>query len=137
MPLDSARVAETRSWLVKAASDLRAASHEFTATPPLLDDIAFHAQQTVEKALKSFLTWHDRPFRKTHDLVELGQACVEIDPSLEALLRGAAPLTEYAWKFRYPGDPEEPGSDEASAAFALAREVYEAVLSRLPASVRP
>jgi HEPN domain-containing protein len=76
MSLEAARVAETKSWLVKAASDLRAASHEFTATPPLLDDIAFHAQQAAEKTLKSFLAWHDRPFRKTHDLVELGQACV-------------------------------------------------------------
>ena len=90
----------------------------------------------MEKALKSFLAWHDRPFRRTHDLIELGQACVEIEPSLEVLLRRAAPLTEYAWKFRYPGEPEEPSHDEASAAFALAREVYEAISSRLPPAVR-
>jgi HEPN domain-containing protein len=127
MSLEAARIAEARSWLVKAAS----------VTPPLLDDIAFHTQQAVEKTLKGFLAWHDRPFRKTHDLVELGQACVDVDASLEPLLRGAAPLTEYAWRFRYPGELEEPSPEEASAAFALAREVHEAILSRMPSSVRP
>jgi HEPN domain-containing protein len=137
MSPDAARIAEARSWLVKAASDLRAAIHEFTATPPLLDDIAFHTQQAVEKTLKGFLAWHDRPFRKTHDLVELGQACVDIDASLEPLLRRAAPLTEYAWRFRYPGEPEEPSPDEASGALVLAREVHETILSRMPSSVRP
>jgi len=49
MSPDAARIAEARSWLVKAASDLRTAIHEFTATPPLLNDIAFHTQQAVEK----------------------------------------------------------------------------------------
>ena len=66
MPLDPERIAETRAWLVKAAEDLRAADFERTAQPPLSSDIVFHAQQTAEKAMKSFLTWHDRPFRKTH-----------------------------------------------------------------------
>ena len=31
---------------------------------PLLGDATFHCQQAVEKALKAFLIWHDRPFRK-------------------------------------------------------------------------
>lgn len=80
--------------------------------PRLLDDIVFHAQ-AAEKTLKGFLVWHDRPSRKTHDLVELGHACTELDGALEGLLRRVAPLTEYAWRFRYPGDPEEPAADEA------------------------
>lgn len=136
MPPD-ARIVETRAWLAKAASDLRAAAHEFSAEPPILDDIVFHAQQAAEKALKGFLSWHDRPFRRTHDLVELGQACADSDPTLETLLRQAAPLTEYAWRFRYPGDPEQPDEEEARAALSVAGQVYEAILSRLPAEVRP
>lgn len=95
MPPD-ARAVETRSWLAKAFSDLRAAAHEFTAQPPILDDIVFHAQQAAEKALTGFLSWHDRPFRRTHDLVELGQACADLDPTLEPLLRRAAPPTVIA-----------------------------------------
>jgi HEPN domain-containing protein len=137
MQPDPARVAETREWFAKAALDLRAAEFEFTAVPPLTADIAFHAQQLAEKALKGFLTWHDQPFRKTHNLVEIGQQCVAIDATLEDLARRAARLTEYAWKFRYPGEPVEPPPEEAQEALALAHEVYEAVLSRLPPEVRP
>jgi uncharacterized protein YdhG (YjbR/CyaY superfamily) len=82
MQPDPARVAETREWFAKAALDLRAAEFEFTAVPPLTADIAFYAQQLAEKALKGFLTWHDQPFRKTHNLVEIGQQCVAIDATL-------------------------------------------------------
>jgi hypothetical protein len=79
MPPDPLLVIETRAWFTKAANDIRAAEHEFTAVP----------------------------------------------------------LTEYAWKFRYPGEPEEPPVAEAEDALALARELNEAILSRLPAEVRP
>lgn len=73
MPLDPERIAETRGWLVKAAEDLRAADFERRAQPPLSGDIAFHAQQAAEKVMKGFLTWHDHRFRKTHNLVEIGE----------------------------------------------------------------
>lgn len=132
MPRDLALVAETRAWLEKAAEDLAAAALDLAANPPLCGDAAFHAQQAVEKALKAFLTWHGREFRKTHSLVELGQQGVVLDRNLEPLLRQAAPLTEYAWKFRYPGDPERPSQREAEEALAIARWVYDAVLERLP-----
>jgi HEPN domain-containing protein len=72
MPLDPELVAETRAWFVKADQDLRAAAYEFTAEPPFLADIVFHAQQAVEKTFKGFLAWHSTPFRKTHILEELG-----------------------------------------------------------------
>ena len=86
------------------------------AEPPITDDIVFHAQQAAEKSLKAVLSWHRIPFRKTHNLVELGEACCRIDKGLEPLLRRVAPLTEYAWKFRYPGDPAEPSAEEARGA---------------------
>ena len=108
MPHDLALAAETRAWLEKAAEDLSAATLDLGANPPLRGDAAFHAQQAVEKALKPFLTWHGREYRKAHNLIELGQQAAELDHNLEPLLRQAAPLTEYAWKFRYPGDPERP-----------------------------
>lgn len=104
MPHDPAFVAETQSWLRKARTDLDAGAYEMTADPPFCADVAFHAQQAAEKAIKAFLTWHAQTFRKTHNLVELGQACAAIDSSLESLLRRCVGLTEYAWKFRYPGE---------------------------------
>ncbi|MGC9970448.1 MAG: HEPN domain-containing protein [Bryobacteraceae bacterium] len=137
MSPDPALIAEVRAWLSKAAKDLAAAQYESQADPPFADDIVFHSQQAVEKSLKAFLSWNLLPFRKTHNLVELGEACCQIDQSLEPLLRRAAPLTEYAWKFRYPGDPEEATSQEAADALATAHDVFEAVLSRLPSGTHP
>ena len=92
MPHDPALLAEVRAWLTKAAKDLAAAEYELRADPPFVEDIAFHSQQAAEKSLKAFLAWHQLPFRKTHNLVELGEACNQLDQSLEALLRRAAPL---------------------------------------------
>jgi HEPN domain-containing protein len=102
-----------------------------------LTDAAFHCQPAVEKVFKSFLMWHSVPFRKTHSLEKLGEQCLDVDSTLRELIDCAVPLTEYAWKFRYPGDPEEPSFDEAKEALQIAREVYEAVLGLLPADVRP
>lgn len=100
-------MADTKAWLAKADMDLRAAAHELTAVPPFTADAVFHAQQAAEKAMKGFLAWHDVPFRKTHGLAEIGHQCADIDPSVESLLMRAAGLTQYAWKFRYPGESEE------------------------------
>ena len=92
----------------------------------------------AEKSLKGFLVWHlvwhDVPFRKTHILVEIGQQCATVDPTLETLLPRAAGLMEYAWKFRYPGGPEQLSIPEAQE--TLDRGVYETILSRLPKDVR-
>ena len=81
MPHDAARLDETRSWLNKASKDLRAAAHDLQAAPPLLEDVDFHCQQAAEKVLKGFLVWHEKPFRKTHSLEEIGEQCLEIDVS--------------------------------------------------------
>jgi len=137
MPYDPLLIPETKSWFIKAANDLRAAAHEFSAEPPLLGDIVFHCQQAAEKAMQGFLTWHDCPLRKTHSLEEIGGQCLEIDQTLKPLVDRAVPLTDYAWKFCYPGEPEEPSLSESQDAFTLAREVYEAILNRLPEEVRP
>ena len=81
------------------------------------------------------MTWHQVPFRKTHNLEELGEQCLRIEPTLKAAVDRAVPLTEYAWKFRYPGEMDTPTDDEARQAVADARAVYEVVLRLLPAAV--
>ncbi len=137
MPHDPARVQDTRAWLTKALMDLRAADHLLQAHPPLRGSAVFHSQQAAEKALKAFLAWHDEPFRRTHNLEELGQQAAALDATLQPVVYRAGWLTEYAWKFRYPGEPEEPSPEEAGEARALAHEVYAAVLARLPEEARP
>ena len=88
-------------------------------------------------ALKAFLTWNSSPFRRTHSLEELGEQCLSLDATLQPLIDRAVPLTEYAWKFRYPGELQTPTELEAREALDLAQEVYEAILTRLPIAVRP
>jgi len=125
------KLAEVRGWLKKAANV------DLAADPPLLEDMLFHCQQAAEKALKAFLTAHDRAFRKTHDLDELATACEIIDPTLQVALAAARELTVFAWEFRYPGDAEVPSLEEAREFLAMAGEVYEAILARLPREVHP
>lgn len=137
MPHDPALVGETRAWFRKAAEDLRAAKVERAADPPVTGDMVFHAQQAAEKVLKGFLAWHGETFRKTHSLEELGEQCLRIDADLKAVIDPAVPLTEYAWKFRYPGEPAEPSTEEADDAVNTAHALFDAVLKKLPEEVRP
>jgi len=137
MPHDPGLLAETRSWFLEGSRDLEAGAFELTTPSPFTEHAVFHAQQVAEKALKGFLAWHSVPFRKTHSLEELGAQCEAVDGELKPVIDKAVPLTKYAWKFRYPGEPETPPREEAEAALALAREIYDAVLARLPERVRP
>ena len=136
MPLDPVRTADTKAWLVKAVRDLRV-EILLAAEPPDSEGALFHSQQAAEKALKGFLTWHDVPFRRVHELDVIGEQCVAVDHSLQDVASRADTLTKYAWRFRYPGVPYEPSLDEARAAFDLAREVMDAVLRRLPPETQP
>jgi hypothetical protein len=52
------------------------------------------------------------------------------------MLRRAERLSVYAWAFRCPGDAESPSVEEAKVAIATARDVVEAMLVRLPESIR-
>lgn len=103
----------------------------------MIEDALFHCQQAVEKAMKGFLTAHERIFRKTHDLDELGRTCTAIDPTISPLVAMARDLTVFAWEFRYPGATEVPSAEEAHRALTIARSVYSQLLSRLPTAARP
>jgi HEPN domain-containing protein len=136
MPHDPELVEEARGWLLKASDDLEVAERALTGGRPLPVHAAFNAQQAAEKAEKAFLTWHRHPFLKTHDLAILGQDCTAIDPSLGALAIAANPISRYAVESRYPGF-DQPTIAEAQEAITLAREIYDAVLVRLPKEVKP
>jgi HEPN domain-containing protein len=137
MPHDRVLLTDTKAWLAKASNDLRAAGVGLKAEPMLLEDALFHCQQAIEKSFKAFLTFHDRPFRKTHNLEEIGEACLEIDRDLLTVVNEAVPLSEYAWAFRYPGEPEIPDIGEAQDAFRVATQVYQSILQRVPLEAHP
>jgi HEPN domain-containing protein len=66
-----------------------------------IEALGFHAQQSVEKALKALAALNGLPLRRTHDLVALGQVLVEhglVLPVSEDQLRS---LNPFAVEFRY------------------------------------
>jgi HEPN domain-containing protein len=137
MSLEQQKVAECWAWLGCAWADLDSVSILLGADRPRLDTALFHRQQAAEKAWKVFLFGNDVPFRKTRNLRELGEACTRVNGSLASLAERAEDLTQFAWVFYYPGKMEKLPREEAESALALAQEVYAAVLSQLPAEVRP
>ncbi len=81
------RTLEVRGWLLRASEVLRAGRHDLTASPPLLNDVAFHSQQCAEKSMKALLVHREHPFRKTHNLTELGGAVARLEPGMTDLMR--------------------------------------------------
>lgn len=126
------RFDETQQWLQIAGEDLKSAEVLLQASPPLLKQALFSCQQTVEKSLKAFLVYNDRPFGKIHDLHALARLCTAIDPSLADFVLPARQLTRYAVEFRYPGELEQPTIEEALKWLAVARTVLAEVIQRVP-----
>ena len=90
----------------------------------------YHAQQAVEKALKAFLVHSDVDFPFTHDIRRLVESCRTVDCHLADDLLPAIDLTQFATRFRYPGE-EQPAIAEAVEWLALARRSYEIVSGRI------
>jgi HEPN domain-containing protein len=112
-----------RQWIRKAEDDFDAAGRLLKSGPGCpCDPVCFHAQQCVEKYLKSMLVLRAIPFPKTHNLTVLAALIpVSVRPNLSPEEERA--LTRYATVFRYPGDCDATVPAEARAAFRVARRV--------------
>ncbi|MFW5877654.1 MAG: HEPN domain-containing protein [bacterium] len=87
--------------------------------------ICFHAQQAVEKYLKSFLIFHDIDFPRTHDVDFLLAECQKVDKdNFQFDLKS---LTEFGVSVRYPDDFYVPGAKEAREYLNIAQEVMKTV----------
>ncbi|MEW6532029.1 MAG: HEPN domain-containing protein [Thermodesulfobacteriota bacterium] len=106
-------------WMSHAKSDLRlarlAAGDEFVRR----EQICFHAQQAVEKAIKALLLSRGIEFPLTHDIEELLEL-VEEGLALPRDVAEVGHLTPYAVETRYPGYWDEITEDEAGKAVRLA-----------------
>jgi len=121
---------ETYTWLEKARGDLQNAAVLIAAER--YAGALFFCQQAAEKAMKAFLTYHQTPFRKTHELDELFPDILAIDRSLQPILDQAGKLSEYAWKFRYPGASYEPEAAEGAEGMRRAELTVHEIEQRLP-----
>jgi len=123
---------EIQQWLIKSQHDLQAAKLLFNSQASLLDIVVYHCQQSVEKALKGYLTYYDVIFQKTHNLNVLLEHCIAFDANFRNFYEIAETLTPYATEFRYPGDIVEPSPEEAEQAIAMADTVFNFVTGILP-----
>ncbi|MDR2437840.1 MAG: HEPN domain-containing protein [Planctomycetaceae bacterium] len=92
------------NWLIKANEDVAVIQELLSREPERYTSaICFHAQQAVEKFLKSYLIYFDVDFQKVHDVDYLLNECKKIDKTLfdEIDLRS---LTDYGVSVRYPDD---------------------------------
>jgi len=83
----------------------------------------FHAQQSVEKALKAVLTAHSATFPRTHNLEELGLLVPGIGISLPVPARDLRRLTPFAVDFRH--DEESVALLTTEAAGLLAESIFQ------------
>jgi HEPN domain-containing protein len=125
------RSEEAAAWLQFAADDLDTARVLLGAMPSRVRQSLFHAQQAAEKSLKAFLIWHERSFPLTHDLAVLLRLCVSIDSGIAPGVEPALDLTQFAARFRYPGEDEIPSLEEARQWVAAAAGVLDCVSMRI------
>lgn len=104
-------------WFQKAEDDLLDVENNLKAECYPADTACFHGQQAAEKYLKGFLAWHEMPFIKTHDPLELLKQVTQIANTAEVLSLHLLLLDQYSVAIRYPQECEEiPGEAEVRAA---------------------
>lgn len=89
-----------RSWIEKAKDDLNWTKHNISAE--VYYGACFSAQQSAEKALKSFLIFNQKRLRKIHDLRALTEDCILIDKTFDQIKESAIKLNSYYSESRYP-----------------------------------
>ncbi len=94
----------TREWVKKAENDFKVASQILRRRKDIVPDAAcFFCQQCVEKYLKARLLEAGMAFPRTHDLLQLLNACLPLHPLWSAYSKVVDGMTDYAVDFRYPG----------------------------------
>jgi HEPN domain-containing protein len=121
-------------WFLYSKNDLISAKHLFDNLHPKQSEIACYlSQQCAEKALKGYLFFKDKEPKKTHILVELCQACIEIDSTFSTILDACSDLTPYGIAVRYPN---ELAVDDTVAKLAIekAQAIYNFCFEKIPKS---
>jgi HEPN domain-containing protein len=107
-------------WIAKAEGDWAVAEREWRVRKlPNFDAVCFHAQQCAEKYLKARIRDAGEDPPRNHELLPLLDRAAALEPAWEPFRPDMAVLTEYAVKFRYPG--EAATKDDARACIQALR----------------
>ncbi|HUS86009.1 MAG TPA: HEPN domain-containing protein [Bacteroidales bacterium] len=114
------------NWIYRAREDISVMENlAKTGIEYYTSTICFHAQQAVEKYLKSFLIFHDVDFPSTHDVDFLLMECQKIDKvNFHFDFKS---LTEFGVAVRYPDDFYVPEVDETKEYLDIALDVKKTV----------
>ena len=122
---------KVKEWIKKADNDLKTCKKELNSEEPIIETIAFHAQQAVEKYLKAFLTYHNVPFGKTHNIALLIEKCKKLNKEFEYLYEiEADKLYPIGITIRYPY-PYDLTLEEVAEFVKIAEKVRDFVLKKL------
>lgn len=93
-----------QDWVAKAEMDFKGALDLASRKKdPLPDKVVYDCAQCVEKYLKGFLVWHNKPFRYRHDLTDLRRRCQDVDDGFARLEDDTILLNRWSSEVRYPG----------------------------------
>ena len=121
-----------RRWLKKAENDLKVVEYLLEAEDSPLDIVCFHCQQAVEKFLKAYLTWVDIRVKKTHDLENILNLCIEEENEFKDLDKDKiSQLTLYAVTVRYPEEFLETTAEETKEFFEVTLKVRDFAKKKL------
>jgi len=119
-----------KGWLRKADSDLADVRRGVVSEGPY-DTACFHAQQAVEKYLKSLLGYHAIPVPLTHDVEELQRLCVTYIQDEAFAHVELEQLSDYAVSVRYDFE-FWPDHESAQEALHIAEQIREWVIRSFP-----
>lgn len=116
---------ESSEWIKIATEDFQSAEYLFDKS--LYRMVCYHAQQTVEKILKSILTEHETEFSRTHNILDLGNAVEKVGQK-PPLIDEDAIFLNSVYRSRYPSDlgllpSGEPTKEDAEKALHIAKKV--------------
>src|SRR3989304_3147839 len=109
---------ETEEWLKLANEDLQSAEYLFEKR--LLRMVCYHAQQAVEKVLKSLLAENEVEIPRIHNLLDLNNSVKTLGHAT-GLTEEEALFLNAVYRWRYPpdlgllpsGEPTEPDAQRA------------------------
>ena len=117
-----------KDWLEKADRDLKSAK-VLIANACGNDVVAFHCQQTIEKALKGFILKNTSELTEGHSLLYLCKQASNFMPFLKTKLKDCAYVNQYYIETRYPADiPLVVTDEEATECILIAETIYNLIL---------
>ncbi len=124
-------------WLDKALFDLQAARILLTWDGGI-QNVAFHCQQSIEKALKGYLLFKTGRHYDGHNLTYLCRQAAQQDAMFLEYLDESASLNNLYIETRYPTDlPFELSEAQVGAMLAMTERMFSAIRSELYISGRP